>query len=528
MNKKHLIIVLILTATALVLRTQYLGCRPMHTDEAVHAAKFAELLEEGTYTYDSDEYHGPTLNYLTLIPAKLTSADSYAELTESTLRIVPVVFGVILIVLTFLLFDGLSVSTCLIAALLVTVSPAFVFYSKYYIQEMLLVCFTFGLIVCGYRYTKSRKIPWIIAAGVFAGLMHATKETCIIAFAAMLLALVLTSLISKDRTPLAILKQTNKVHLAIGVLAAAVVSMLFYSSFFTNPSGIADSVTTYTTYLGRASANSLHTHPWYYYIDLLTYFEGFEKSKWNEDFIVVFAVIGCFLAFKKNTVLPIDIKLIRFIAFYTIIMTAVYSAIAYKTPWCLLSFFHGMALLAGFGFVSLIKTFPTRNTKAVFILLLIIFGVAIPLYQVHLGNTSHAADSDNPYVYAHTSNDVFKIADRITEIADVIGDDIYIQVVTTADDYWPLPWYLRDFKNIAWQSSVDRNAPIAPIIICSPDVEQDMINKLYSVPPPGKRDMYLPLFDEYVQLRPAVEIRGLIKKDTLDKFQALENAANAE
>ncbi len=500
----------------------------MHTDEAVHAAKFAELLEQGTYTYDSDEYHGPTMNFLTLIPAKLTSAESYTDLTESTLRIVPAVLGVILILLTFLLFDGLTFYACLTAALLVTVSPAFVFYSRYYIQEMLLVCFTFGLIVCGYRYTMARKLPWIIAAGICAGLMHATKETCIIAFAAMLLAIVLTALISKDRTPLAILKQTNKVHLALGVLAAAVVSMLFYSSFFTNPSGIADSVTTYTTYLGRASANSLHIHPWYYYLDLLIYIEGFESSMWNEDFIVVFAVIGCFLAFKKNTALPVDIKLVRFIAFYTIIMTVVYSAIAYKTPWCLLGFFHGMALLAGFGFVSLIKTFPTRNTKAVFILLLIIFGVAIPLYQVYLGNTSHAAEPSNPYVYAHTSNDVFKITDRIAEIANVVNKDIYIQVVTTGDDYWPLPWYLRDFKNIAWQSSVDRNAPIAPIIICSPDVEQDMINKLYSVPPPGRRDMYLPLFDEYVQLRPAVEIRGLIKKDTLDKFQALENAANPE
>ncbi len=528
MTKKQIIIVLILTATALVLRTQYLGCRPMHTDEAVHAAKFGQLLEEGTYTYDSNEYHGPTLNYLTLIPAKLTSADSYAKLTESTLRIIPAVFGVILVLLTFLLFDGLSFYTCLTAAVLVTVSPAFVFYSKYYIQEMLLVCFTFGLIVCGYRYTKSRKLSWMIAAGIFAGLMHATKETCIIAFAAMLLAIVLTALISKDRTPLAILKQTNKVHLAMGVLAAAVVSMLFYSSFFTNPSGIVESVATYTTYLGRASANSLHTHRWYYYLDLLTYIEGFEKSKWNEDFIVVFAVIGCFLAFKKSSALHVDIKLVRFIAVYTVIMTVVYSAIPYKTPWCLLGFFHGMALLAGFAFVSLIKTFPTRMSKAVFILLLIIFGLAIPLYQVYLGAASHAAEPSNPYVYAHTSNDVFEITDRIADIADAVNKDIYIQVVTTGDDYWPLPWYLRGFKNIAWQGSVDRNAPIAPIIICSPDVEQDMINKLYSIPPPGKRDMYLPLFDEYVQLRPAVEIRGLIKKDLLDKFQALENAAKAE
>ena len=43
----------------------------MHADEAVHADKFGTLLEEGHYAYDSSEYHGPTLYYLTLPSAWL-------------------------------------------------------------------------------------------------------------------------------------------------------------------------------------------------------------------------------------------------------------------------------------------------------------------------------------------------------------------------------------------------------------------------------------------------------------------------
>ena len=210
---------------------------------------------------------------------------------------------------------------------------------------MLLVCFTFGLITCGYRYTKSRKLPWIIAAGMCAGLMHATKETCVIAFAAMLLAVLLVSVTSKDRSETSWFKQLNKLHLAIALLAAAFISMLFYSSFFTDPSGIIDSFRTYTTYFDRAASNAYHIQPWYYYLDLLTYIEGFESSMWNEDFIVVFAVIGIFLALKKTSS-NADNNLLRFIAFYTITMTVVYAAIPYKTPWCLLGFFHGMVLLA--------------------------------------------------------------------------------------------------------------------------------------------------------------------------------------
>jgi len=42
--------------------------RPMHGDETVHAIKFGELLEQGSYKYNPIEFHGPTLNYLSLIP----------------------------------------------------------------------------------------------------------------------------------------------------------------------------------------------------------------------------------------------------------------------------------------------------------------------------------------------------------------------------------------------------------------------------------------------------------------------------
>ena len=163
----------------------------MHTDEAVHADNFGTLLEGGTYKYDPREYHGPTLNYFTLIPARLTSADTYAQLTEVTLRIVPVVFGTLLILMTLLLVRGLG-PAAVVAAVLAALSPALVFYSRYYIQEMLLVCFTFGVIVCGYRYLRTRALPWALATGVFVGLMHATKETCIIALCSMGLALVLS------------------------------------------------------------------------------------------------------------------------------------------------------------------------------------------------------------------------------------------------------------------------------------------------------------------------------------------------
>ena len=142
-------LVLALAGGAL-LRIPCLDLRPMHTDEAVHATKFGALLENGTYRYDRHEYHGPTLNYFTLLPAWLTGSRTLPGVTETTLRIVPVFFGLCLLLLILLLPD-LSPAASASALLLTAFSPAMVFYSRYYIQETLLVCFSFGLIVAACR-----------------------------------------------------------------------------------------------------------------------------------------------------------------------------------------------------------------------------------------------------------------------------------------------------------------------------------------------------------------------------------------
>ena len=55
---------------ALALRLPGLAKRPMHGDEAVNAVKIGEDEGKG-YRYDPHEYHGPTLNYFSLIPAWL-------------------------------------------------------------------------------------------------------------------------------------------------------------------------------------------------------------------------------------------------------------------------------------------------------------------------------------------------------------------------------------------------------------------------------------------------------------------------
>ncbi len=197
---------LAILAGGAALRLADLPNRPMHCDEAVHGVKFGHLLEDGTYVYDPHEYHGPGLNYLTLPVARAAGARRVTEVTETHLRLVPAVFGMLLIGLPWLLRRELGTGPALGAALLTALSPAMVFFSRYYIQEMLLVAFSLLAVVAMWRWSRFldaagsmepqqagraralRAVGWLVVLGAAIGLMHATKETCVLALAAMAVA----------------------------------------------------------------------------------------------------------------------------------------------------------------------------------------------------------------------------------------------------------------------------------------------------------------------------------------------------
>jgi uncharacterized protein (TIGR03663 family) len=515
------VLVLAVTIIAAAIRIPELQQRPIHADEAVHGIKFGSLLEDGFYEYDKHEYHGPTLNYLTLIPAWFGGNEKLIEINEGTLRIVPVFLSLLMIPMALLLKDALGKAASVLVGFFTAISPAMVFYSRYYIQETLLICFTFGVIVCGWRCVKDKKIIWAVLCGMFAGLMHATKETCIIAFGSIIFALIITDICENKRFPtLDRIKNVNWRHVFVGVVTAVVVSVLFYSSFFNNPQGVLDSILTYTTYFDRAGGSQVHDHPWYYYLKMLLYSRIGDGPLWTESLIVFLSLIGFAAAVTGRKIINGNVILLRFTAFYTLSMTVIYSVIPYKTPWCMLGFLHGMIILAAFGVVLLYKLAKNKIAYGA-ISLVLACASGFLAWQAYAASYKYNADPVNPYVYAHPLPDVVKIPERIEEIASVHpdGSNMYIQVICHDNDYWPLPWYLRGFPNISWQNKVQEDKPIAEVIIASDELKQEVLGKLYFVPPPGQRNLYVPLFDtEELPFRPQVGLIGLVRNDLWEKF----------
>src|SRR5690606_37415432 len=70
------------------------------------------------------------------------------------------------------------------AAAWTAVSTAMVYYSRYYIHEMLLVLVTFVTFAACWRYACHPRAAWALVAGAGVGLMYATKETFVFALAA--------------------------------------------------------------------------------------------------------------------------------------------------------------------------------------------------------------------------------------------------------------------------------------------------------------------------------------------------------
>jgi len=509
---------------AAALRFPDLASRPMHADEAVHADKFGTLLEGGGYAYDPSEYHGPTLYYLTLSSAWLRGARRYVEIDEVTLRSVPATLGVALVVAHLWARGVLGTPGAAVAALLAAVSPAMVFYSRYFIHEILLVFFSFGSLLAAWRYVRRPGAAAALLTGVCVGLMLATKETAPLALGCMLLAVALTRLVERcrGRSLPPIRGVVSARHLLLGLFAALLVSAALFSSFLTHPEGIVDSVRAYGIYFERAQALSWHHHPWHYYLDLLIHFPSRGTPVWTEGLILVLAAAGCAAGWIAKGIPGGDARVLRFLAFYTLLMLVLYSAIPYKTPWCLLGFLHGMVLLAGAGAVFLVRVL--RGVAAQALVCLLLSAAAVHLgWQAFSGSFRFASDPRNPYVYAHTGNDVFAIVQRLRDLARAHpdGSSMPVQIISR-ENLWPLPWYLRGFSNVAWWNGVSDQARSAPVILVTPDMETALVKKLYDLPPPGERELYVSIFERPVELRPRVELRGYAAGSLWEAFRRLE------
>lgn len=511
---------------AAILRLYDLDLVPLHHDEGVNGNFLVRLVRDGHYYYDPANYHGPTLYYFAaLYPWVLRllfgpNAQNNYGLTTVAIRLVPALFGLGTIALIFTLRRNLGTITTLAAAFLLAVSPGAVYLSRYFIHETLFVFFTVGIVVALVKYFESPQPVHLVLAALSAALLFATKETAVISVGVLVIALVVTHAYQRlwrSVTGTRKKKRLNSseadygsfveraggptrlsVSLAIAVVVFISVYVFFYSSFFTNyPQGVYDSLKTFQIW--TKTGKEAHVHP------LMTYVWWLMLQ---ESPLLILGVMGALLAVLKP-----EKSFALFSALWAFGLVAAYSLIAYKTPWLCLNFIVPLALTSGVAMEWLYQELAKRNVSShvrwymLAAVLVIAIGplpgitrvfdeaaananskglssaiattdvhwkTFIPGYQT-LDLNFINYDNDNHYyvyVYAHTRRETLRLLDEINKIAARThqGGDTGITIVSP--DYWPLPWYLRDYKRVGYHGRM--NPSNEPIIIAKEDQEAEV------------------------------------------------------
>lgn len=471
-----------------LLRVLFLTEKPLHHDEGVNGLFLAPLFHQGYYHYDPANYHGPTLYYFGLFTTTINSF-FYGKYGLSTfgIRLVPALFGIGTAWLVFSLRRYIGTFGSLAAALLVAVSPGFVFFSRYFIHEILFIFFTLALVVAVMRYKETSRPLYLLLASASAALLFATKETYIITIAVLLLALLCARIYMglrkkawAETVPAAPPKkkiaapakepespaETNPVFLWLGAVALfAALYLLFYSSFFSNfPKGVYDSIRTFG-YWGHTGVNE-YKSPW------STYFKWLGQIQ-TELLSLVLGALGIAVAlYRANS------RFAVFSAFWAMGMFSAYSLVPYKTPWLALSPLLPIMIMAGY-FLGQCFDWGAKLPLPwvrVSIALALAAIAGISCYEAVELSFYKFDDDTIPYVYAHTRRDFLGLVEEIESVASRNPLGKKIGVVVASPEHWPLPWYLREYPNCGYWGRVVPTSE--PVIVASQSQSEEIEAKM--------------------------------------------------
>ncbi len=438
---------------ALAVRLPQLGERPMHTDEAVNAYITGELLTGGTFHYDPKDRHGPALFILAKPVAQLCGAKNFSELTETQLRLTPVLAGSAMILLFGAGVEAFGFITCLVAALLFAFAPLPLYYSRYFIHETMFVAATLVLILSGGRMLKTKSFPSAALAGFCAALMLACKETAVLHFLSLGLAAAIGwRFHAAGKMPPARAWLTAS-------LTFLVTGILLYTWGGQNWLALADLFRAIPNLAARAGGQG-HEKPFCYYAVLLA-------GGWSGAVILGLAALGIVRALRP----PRQI----FLAGYALLITAIYSAIPYKTPWLALNLWLPLAILAGLAVEWLWLAAPKLSVRALILAFTVAIGILIG-HDTRQRVFVNPADEKNPYAYAHTGEDLSRLPARLEQLARE-NNNSNPRIAVVAADAWPLPWYLRKFSQVGyWQPGQETGG--ADFFITMTDVSGELARQL--------------------------------------------------
>lgn len=502
------------------LRFHQLDIKPFHHDEGVNSHFLLKLADYGDYKYNPENYHGPTLYYFALVAMWLFGRTDFA------LRATPALFGVVMVLALWLLRQRIGRIGTAAAALAIALSPGLVFFSRYFIHEMSFGLFTLGIVVGLWRYAATKNFGWLSLLFVSGALLVTTKETAVINLTVLIVAVICAAVWDVTRrllradgfTPARLIKgllaDGRRVLPSLDHALAAFISfvfiyVLFYSSLFTNWSGVDDFFYSIAHWTKERSSQD-HVHPFYYYSGILL--------KLELPLLIGSLLAGIFIVWRGT-------RFWLFVAAWALGTWLAYSYVPYKTPWLMVSFIIPMALLSGHAVEQIYRLLPLRSLRVLWAALVIAVCVVCgqKAWQINFqryddnGNeTGYFAefgkrrqckpyvDGQYGYVYAQTDRALLSLVEIVKAETAKLPSGKHTGIHVAAPEYWPLPWYLREYDQVAYAGNLPE-----PPNITQPLLIANAAQRLELEVQPGWR-----LAGQAYALRPGVDLFLYVRNET--------------
>lgn len=234
------------------------------------------------------------------------------------------------------------------------------------------------------------------------------------------------------------------------ILAAIMyaITILLFTTFFTNPSGFAGAFWTQLDYWLAQQEVQRGTQPLYYYAFMTPLYELLS--------LLPAAIGGVILLWRGD-------RFARLLAWWGFGTFAALSAAGEKMPWLTVHIALPLAVLAAYalarGIEAIRRRGNTRDLPLVVAPAALVLGLLFAL-AVRNGTLIAYAHPDTPIeplIYTQTSPDIPVIARQLDAIAEARGGKEYVNVVVDASESmsWPWAWYLRDYKNATYVDRID-------------------------------------------------------------------------
>jgi uncharacterized protein (TIGR03663 family) len=431
----------VLVFVGFLLRIWDVGARVVHHDESLHAYYSWNLIAGHGYAYDP-LMHGPLQFEVVPVFYLLFGVSDFSA------RLLAVFLGTALIALPYFLRRYLTAPGALLAALGLAISPSFLYYSRFIRDDIYLACFTLLLFIAIIKYLERPRTYWLYIGAAAMALAMATMEAAYINFAILATFLVFEGIrerVTGDGPVLRAVRATSVDTWLTGLAIFVVITVLLYSTFFTNPFGVWDTqhsllspdrrdILGGLTYWQSQQHVQRGSEPWYYYILTLSLYE---------QIAVLFGLAGIILCMARRSLFR------TYLVWWAVMSFALYSWAGEKMPWLTIHIALPLILLAGLflGWVwSLRALLPRAATASAFLVLLLV--------QIHSAFALNYVDGANPtemLIYVQTAQDVKNVSDAIQRMPN--WPNVTVGLDDTDVGGWPFVWYLRDDPRVTEASA---------------------------------------------------------------------------